>query len=58
MYNVGTLLLSLVSQWVVMRFTALKEDSTHCGISYVPCVQLYQPDVSTDVSGGVKFSNQ
>ena len=54
--NVATLLLSVASQWVVMCFPDVKEILTYCVISCVPCLRLYQPDVSSDVSGVVKVS--
>ena len=41
----------MVSQWLVMCFPTSKEDLTYGVISYVPCLRLYQPDVSRDVSG-------
>ena len=56
MDDVTTLLPSVVSRWVVMRFPDLKGILTYGVISCVLCLRLYQPDVSSDVSGGVKVS--
>ena len=49
MDNVRTLLLSFVSQSV--EIATSKEDFTYGVIRCVPCFRLYQPGVSSDVSG-------
>ena len=56
--NVTTLLLNVVLQWVVMRFPDFIGILTYGVISCVPCLRLYQNNVSSDVSGGVKVSYQ
>ena len=60
MDNVRSPLLSCVLQWVVMcspqNSRTSKEEFIYGVNNCVTCSQLYQPDVSSDVSGGVKVS--
>ena len=53
MDNITILLLSVVSQWLVMRFFDFKGILTYGVNSCVPCLPLYQHDVFNDVFGGV-----
>ena len=56
MDNITILLLSVVSQWVVMCFPDFKGILTYGVNSCVPCLRLHQRDVSSDVFGGVNVN--